>query len=207
MTEKEFLKRFENVKEVLLEEFELAKPDDVDYLISQIDLMARRIVGYLYLIEGDFLEHKNLFHLGKNPLKHVATADKIQKGKWVFSRSDGWVRVHRISSDGILAGERSYTNDGKEYNIDNYPALFTYDIFEGTSPPEADWTKVPRGTGVAVANHKDDPRVIRQFYSYSPDSEFKFTCFHETSNNHTESWKLCRLAPGVHLKDEWIKER
>lgn len=70
--------------------------------------------------------------------------------------------------------------------------------------PEIDWSKVPAGTPVEVRDVGEKWFRGKQFLAFTPDDTYQYWV-KSIPPWFAVGWKLCRLAPGIEVKEDWLK--
>lgn len=101
-----------------------------------------------------------------------------------------------------------YDENGKLCKTDENPSIFwdrvIYEIPD-KSDSKIDWSKVPEGTPVEVKDKLHDDWTKRIFLAFAARKTNSRFVTYSYCKNVIVSWKYCRLAPDVEVKEAWLK--
>lgn len=138
----------------------------------------------------------------------------IKPGEHVWHYRFGPCKVRTICDAGIIIEDEEgciehgpYDEQGRLCKTDALPSIFWAPVtinFPAKPEPEINWYKVPQGTPVYVSDNPALGWTPHTFVAYT-DTELMYGKYVAAdSQGYVDSWKYCRLAPDVEVKEEWL---
>ncbi|HAT4108345.1 TPA: hypothetical protein I9Z35_002889 [Clostridium perfringens] len=159
----------------------MKKSDLKDYMVVESkDGELRMVLGGRLLSKRGYLPLSSF----NDKLEYISGAEDMKINKVYEINKDECISIHDL------------------LNVDNLNLIWQRE-------KEIDWAKVPFGTWVIVADHKEELNVddgeYVMFVGYEPKLEkYPFIVTH-SEKDYSSSYAYCMLDPDSEIKEEWYK--